>query len=108
MNCPTCNTQMQERGGAFGKFMFCPNQAVCKQKTISEASYPQQPSPMSPQAYQEVELSNEPLMQEMRIQEAELGPLFVPSQEDFINGLGEPVDYHGDIIGNEGNWFRPY
>jgi len=97
---------MQERKGIYGKFMFCPNQAKCKQKTISEASYPPPPTPMSPQAYQE--LHNESLTQETRIMEAELGPLFVPSKEDFINDLGEPVDYNNEVIGNEGEWFRPY
>lgn len=34
-SCPRCNTQMQKRGGPYGPFWFCPNQASCNQKTLS-------------------------------------------------------------------------
>jgi len=113
MKCPTCNTHMQERNGTFGLFAFCPNQAACKQKTISKASFNLQGTtagrmPMSQANIEEVVRETEPLMQEVRIMEAELGPLFVPSQEDFVNDLGDPVDYDGAMVGNSGEWFRPY
>ena len=36
MKCPTCETDMKTRSGKFGDFYFCPNQHVCKQKTITK------------------------------------------------------------------------
>lgn len=37
MKCPTCNIEMQTRGGRFGEFYFCPNQYHgCTQKTITK------------------------------------------------------------------------
>lgn len=35
MICEKCNTEMPLREGKFGKFYFCPNQHVCKTKTIT-------------------------------------------------------------------------
>ena len=122
MKCIRCGTKMQKREGKFGEFMFCPNQSNCKQKTVSVAaleSISNEPSfdcygDVSPIGVHDVmkksiESSNELLVLEMRAMEAEAGPLSgIDWEEDFVNELGEPVNHSGELIGNEGAWFRPY
>ena len=36
MLCPTCNLKMLIRNGKFGEFYYCPEQHICKQKTITK------------------------------------------------------------------------
>lgn len=39
MKCPKCRTEMEEREGKFGPFLFCPRQAKCGQKTVSKQTW---------------------------------------------------------------------
>ena len=102
MQCPKCMTQMKERKGVHGKFMFCPNQAECGQKTISEASYP------DPQGkvvdYLEYDNTGSELMLTANLMEQSMGPLFSEESEPFVNDLGDEVDYDGSLVEH----WRPY
>jgi ssDNA-binding Zn-finger/Zn-ribbon topoisomerase 1 len=47
MLCPSCKTVMEKRVGKFGAFLFCPQQHVCKQNTITMHSEPVMRIPVS-------------------------------------------------------------
>ena len=101
MKCIRCESTMGKQSGMYGDFMFCPNQKICGQKTVSCEDV----------VFAEaLRSSNNPLVLEMRVMQAELGPLFSDGGNcgDFVNGVGEAVDYDGELIGNSGDWFRPY
>lgn len=100
MKCPTCKTLMETREGKFGKFYYCPKQyspTFCPQSTISCSPTASQsvmvrmvtPGYLTPDIFQR---SNEPLVQEMRILEAQAGKLFAPSEDLFVDELGDPID----------------
>ena len=95
MKCPSCNGEMKERKGIYGNFLFCPQQATCGQKTISEASYPGTRVVQSNVSDCDYHLLNE-----------SLGPLFKdePSRIPWVNDLGEEVDCHGNLVDDE----RPF
>lgn len=35
MDCPICETRTERREGRFGPFLFCPQQNICKQRTLT-------------------------------------------------------------------------
>ena len=102
MKCTQCNTEMQVRDGRFGQFYFCPNQLECGQKTISKSRKVVPATSCNPDT-DILEASNDSLVIEMRLMQEQLGPLFAPSGENFVNELGEDIDIDGNIIYD----FRP-
>lgn len=105
MNCPSCNTEMKRRDGKFGEFLFCPDQHVCGQSTISLVDNPLK-------SFTEVEnhLRRDSLMSELLIMYERQMDIFKdnPYQEQYYDSSGEPTTVIGDSIYNDPDWYRPY
>ena len=98
---------MNIQSGKFGKFRFCPQQNVCGQKTISIINVPiiQCSSTDGPDIFQR---SNDPIVMEMRILEAQQGPLFSMPSKIFPD-CERPFDPDlDDPIFDDGSDWRPY
>ena len=100
--CPSCGQVMKVRDGKFGKFYFCLDQHICGQKTITVRSEEQEMSYTS--CNPDIDImatSSEPLVYEMRVLEAEQGPLFSLPEEPFVDELGNSICENGED-------YRPY
>lgn len=89
MNCPKCSKEMLERKGRFGTFLFCPNQKLCKQATISKSQLR-----VSTPTYHSISADEYGI----NLQSVNW------TQESEPNELGESYD----SVNNEGDWYRPY
>lgn len=121
MICPKCRAVMKNRIGKHGAFWYCPNQYNnCEQKTITNKESTEIPELAGEQAqasitritvrhsniYDPIESSNEPLMLEARLMEAQIPILFRtdPNDPPFVDSNGE-IDWNYE---DEADWWRPY